>query len=69
MVKFHACDEYATSLPLDCVMNNAVIMGCQMGDAMLLPERGFTFQPGAESKSDINGQSEQQAPNFEIYQL
>jgi len=49
-VIFHAYDGYTTSLPLDYIMDNDIIMAYKMNDIILPPERGFPFQLVAESK-------------------
>jgi len=49
-VIFHAYDGYTTSLPLDYVMDNPIIMAYKMNEVTLPPERGFPFQLVAESK-------------------
>ena len=50
VVIFHAYDGYTTSLPIDYMMNNDIIMAYKMNDVTLPPERGFPFQLVAESK-------------------
>ena len=50
VVIFYAYDGYSTSLPLDYIMNNDIIMAYKMNDVMIPPERGFPFQLVAESK-------------------
>jgi len=50
VVVFHAYDGYTTSLPLDYIMNNDIIMAFKMNEVTLPPERGFPFQLVAESK-------------------
>jgi len=49
-VIFHAHDGYTTSLPLDYIMDNDILMAYKMNDVVLPPERGFPFQLVAESK-------------------
>ncbi len=49
-VIFHAYDGYTTSLPIDYIMNNDIIMAYKMNEITLPPERGFPFQLVAESK-------------------
>ena len=49
-VIFHAYDGYTTSLPLDYIMDNDILMAYKMNDVVLPPERGFPFQLVAESK-------------------
>ena len=50
VVIFHAYDGYTTSLPLEYVINNNIIMAYKMNEIILPPERGFPFQLVAESK-------------------
>jgi DMSO/TMAO reductase YedYZ molybdopterin-dependent catalytic subunit len=50
VVIFHAYDGYTTSLPLDYIMNNDILIAYKMNDVTLPPERGFPFQLVAESK-------------------
>jgi len=50
VVIFHAYDGYTTSLPVDYIINNDVIMAYKMNEIFLPPERGFPFQLVAESK-------------------
>jgi DMSO/TMAO reductase YedYZ molybdopterin-dependent catalytic subunit len=50
VVIFYAYDGYSTSLPLDYVMNNDIIMAYKMNDITIPPERGFPFQLVAESR-------------------
>ena len=50
VVIFHAYDGYTTSLPLDYIMDNDIIMAYKMNDITLPPERGSPFQLVAESK-------------------
>ena len=50
VVIFHAYDGYTTSLPIDYIMDNDILMAYKMNDAILPPERGFPFQLVAESK-------------------
>ena len=47
---FHAYDGYTTSLPIDYIMDNDILMAYRMNDVILPPERGFPFQLVAESK-------------------
>jgi len=47
---FHAYDGYTTSVPIDYIMNNDILMAYKMNDVILPPERGFPFQLVAESK-------------------
>ena len=47
---FHAYDGYTTSLPIDYIMDNDILMAYKMNDVILPPARGFPFQLVAESK-------------------
>ena len=47
---FHAYDGYTTSLPLDYITNNNILLAYKMNNVTLPPERGFPFQLVAESK-------------------
>jgi DMSO/TMAO reductase YedYZ molybdopterin-dependent catalytic subunit len=49
-VIFHAKDGYTSSLPLDFVRQNDILLAYKMNDVTLPPERGFPFQVLAESK-------------------
>jgi DMSO/TMAO reductase YedYZ molybdopterin-dependent catalytic subunit len=50
VVIFYAYDGYSTSLPLDYIINNDILMAHKMNGVVLPPERGFPFQLVAESK-------------------
>lgn len=50
VVIFHAYDGYTTSLPIDYIMGNDIIMAYKMNNVILPPERGYPFQLVAESK-------------------
>ena len=50
VVIFYAYDGYSTSLPLDFIINNDILMAYKMNGLVLPPERGFPFQLVAESK-------------------
>ena len=50
VVIFHAYDGYTTSLPLEYITDNNIIMAHKMNEISLPPERGFPFQLVAESK-------------------
>ena len=50
VVIFHAYDGYTTSLPLDYIMDNDILMAYKMNGVTLPPERGFPFELVAESK-------------------
>lgn len=49
-VIFHAYDGYTTSLPLDYITDNNIMMAYKMNDVVLPPERGYPFQLVAEDK-------------------
>jgi len=50
VVIFHAYDGYTTSLPVDYIMDNDILMAYKMNGVTLPPERGFPFELVAESK-------------------
>jgi DMSO/TMAO reductase YedYZ molybdopterin-dependent catalytic subunit len=50
IVKFFAYDGYSTSLPLEYIVDNDILMAHKMNGVVLPPERGFPFQLVAESK-------------------
>ena len=50
VVIFYAYDGYSTSLPLDYVIDNNIMIAYKMNNVTLPPERGFPFQLVAESK-------------------
>ncbi len=50
VVIFYAYDGYSTSLPLDYILNNDILIAYKMNGLLLPPERGFPFQLVAESK-------------------
>jgi len=50
VVIFHAYDGYTTSLPIDYIVKNNIIMAYRMNEILLPSERGFPFQLVAESK-------------------
>jgi DMSO/TMAO reductase YedYZ molybdopterin-dependent catalytic subunit len=50
VVIFHAYDGYTTSLPVEYIINENIIMAYKMNDVILPPERGAPFQLVAESK-------------------
>lgn len=50
VVIFYAYDGYSTSLPLDYIINNEILMAYKMNGVVLPPERGYPFQLVAESK-------------------
>jgi DMSO/TMAO reductase YedYZ molybdopterin-dependent catalytic subunit len=47
---FYAYDGYTTSLPIDYLINNDILLAYKMNGVTLPPERGFPFQLVAESK-------------------
>lgn len=49
-VIFYALDGYSTSLPLDFIIDNNIMIAYKMNNVTLPPERGFPFQLVAESK-------------------
>jgi len=49
-VIFYAYDGYSTSLPLDYIIDNNIMMAYKMNNVTLPPERGYPFQLVAESK-------------------
>jgi DMSO/TMAO reductase YedYZ molybdopterin-dependent catalytic subunit len=49
-VIFYAYDGYSSSLPLDYITNNNILLAYKMNGVTLPPERGFPFQLVAESK-------------------
>ncbi len=49
-VVFYAYDEYSTSLPLDFILDNNIMLAYKMNDVTIPPERGFPFQLVAEDK-------------------
>jgi DMSO/TMAO reductase YedYZ molybdopterin-dependent catalytic subunit len=50
IVIFYAHDGYSTSLSLDYIVSNDILMAYKMNGIVLPPERGFPFQLVAESK-------------------
>jgi DMSO/TMAO reductase YedYZ molybdopterin-dependent catalytic subunit len=49
-VIFHAADEYTSSLSLDFIRQNQILLAGKMNEVTLPPERGFPFQVVAEAK-------------------
>jgi DMSO/TMAO reductase YedYZ molybdopterin-dependent catalytic subunit len=47
---FYAQDDYTTSLPLDYIRNNNILLAYKMNDVVLSPAKGFPFQLVAEQK-------------------
>jgi len=50
IVIFQAYDGYTTSLPLDYIVDNNILIARKMNNVTLPPQRGFPFQLVAESK-------------------
>jgi DMSO/TMAO reductase YedYZ molybdopterin-dependent catalytic subunit len=50
VVIFKAYDGYSTSMPLDYIINNNIILAYRMNGVDLPPERGYPLQLVAESK-------------------
>ena len=50
VVIFHAVDGYTSSLPLDYIQRNEILLAYKMNGVALPAERGFPFQVVAESK-------------------
>ena len=50
VVVFHAADGYTSSLPVDYILENDILLAYKMNDVVLPAERGFPFQVVAESK-------------------
>lgn len=50
VVIFHAEDGYTTSMPLDYILDNDILMAYKMNKVLLPKERGFPFQLVAETK-------------------
>jgi DMSO/TMAO reductase YedYZ molybdopterin-dependent catalytic subunit len=49
-VIFYAYDGYTTSMPLDYITDNDILMAYKMNEITVPPERGFPFALVAESK-------------------
>ena len=49
-VILYAYDDYSTSLPLDYIVDNNILLAYKMNNVTLPPERGYPFQLVAESK-------------------
>jgi len=52
-VIFYAYDGYSSSLPLDYIMDNDIILAHKQNEVTLPPENGFPFQVVAEDKYGI----------------
>jgi len=50
VVIFYAYDGYTTSLPVDYLIDNDILLAYKMNGVTLPPERGFPFELVAESK-------------------
>jgi DMSO/TMAO reductase YedYZ molybdopterin-dependent catalytic subunit len=50
IVIFYAYDGYSTSMSLDYILDNNIMIAYKMNNVTLPPERGFPFQLVAESK-------------------
>lgn len=50
VVIFHAYDGYTTSLPLDYIIDNNILLAYKMNEIPLPPERGFPFELVSEDK-------------------
>jgi DMSO/TMAO reductase YedYZ molybdopterin-dependent catalytic subunit len=50
VVIFHAADGYTSSLPIEYLRDNSIIMAYKMNGVTIPPERGFPFMLVAESK-------------------
>ena len=49
-VIFYASDGYTTSLPLDYIENNNILLAFKMNGVVIPPQKGFPFQLVAEQK-------------------
>ena len=50
-VVFYAYDGYSTSMPLDYILDNDIMLAYKMNNITIPPERGFPFQLVAEDKA------------------
>jgi len=50
VVIFHAYDGYTTSLPLQYILDNNILLAYKMNGVTIPPERGYPFQLVAEQK-------------------
>jgi DMSO/TMAO reductase YedYZ molybdopterin-dependent catalytic subunit len=50
VVILHAYDDYSTSMSLDYIIDNNIMIAYKMNNVTLPPERGYPFQLVAESK-------------------
>ena len=53
VVIFHAYDGYTTSLPLNYIMDNDILMAYKMNEITIPPERGFPFQLGSRKQMGL----------------
>lgn len=49
-VVFHAADDYTTSLPLDYIRNQKILLAYKLNEVELPTERGFPFQVVAQDR-------------------
>lgn len=49
-VKFYAVDNYTTSLPLDYILNNSIILAYKINNVTMDADRGFPFTLVAQNK-------------------
>jgi DMSO/TMAO reductase YedYZ molybdopterin-dependent catalytic subunit len=49
-VIFYAVDGYATSIPLETILERKMLLAYKMNDTILRPDRGYPFQLVAEDK-------------------
>jgi len=50
LIIFHALDSYTSSLSLDYILDNNILLAYKMNGLPLTPETGFPFQVAAEDK-------------------
>jgi DMSO/TMAO reductase YedYZ molybdopterin-dependent catalytic subunit len=50
VIIFHAVDGYTTSLPLQYILDNNILLAYKMNGITIPPERGYPFQLAAEDK-------------------
>jgi DMSO/TMAO reductase YedYZ molybdopterin-dependent catalytic subunit len=50
IIIFHAVDDYTTSLPIDYIVDNDLLLAYKMNEVTLPAARGFPFELAAESK-------------------
>ncbi len=49
-VIFYAYDGYSTSLPLNYILNNSIILAHKIDGVTMTPQKGFPFQLAAENQ-------------------